>query len=49
MSNLESKREVGERCVPGARVAPRHHRSVDFSDDDLVGFYCETAAGSTWA
>lgn len=46
---LESKWEVGERSIPGARVAPRHCRSIDFSDYDLVGFYCETTAGSMWA
>lgn len=46
LCNLESKREVGERAAPGARVAPRHHRSVDFSDCDLVRFYCETTARS---
>lgn len=47
LCNLESKWEVGERAVPGARVAPRHHRGVDFSDFDLVRFHYETTARST--
>lgn len=44
--NLESKWEVGGRAVPWARVAPRHHRSVDLPDCDLVRFHCERTARS---